>query len=99
MPHEQKPTFEKALERLEKLVELLDDGNIPLADALAFFKEGNALAATCRALLDDAERQVTEAFEGTRPQAGSSTETELNINQENPESSQYFETSEDRLPL
>jgi len=62
-----KPAFEDALGRLEKIVEQLDDGNIPLADALALFGEGNALAATCRSPLDEAERQVSEALEEARP--------------------------------
>jgi len=64
-----KPAFEDALDRLEKIVEQLDDGNIPLADALTLFREGNDLAATCRSLLDEAERQVTEALEEARPPA------------------------------
>ena len=35
------PSFEVALARLEAIVEKLDDGNLPLAQALSLYKEGN----------------------------------------------------------
>jgi exodeoxyribonuclease VII small subunit len=56
------PTFEQALARLEKIVEKLDDGNLPLDDAIALFKEGTALAKNCRDKLAEAEVQVKEAL-------------------------------------
>ena len=36
------PDFEAALARLEEIVERLDEGNLPLAESLALFKEGTA---------------------------------------------------------
>lgn len=59
---EKAPSFEKALERLEEIVGLLDDGNLPLEDSLALFKEGTKLAKLCRTLLAEAEVQVKEAL-------------------------------------
>lgn len=56
------PSFEGALARLEAIVEKLDDGNLPLAQALSLYKEGNALAKRCRALLTEAEVDVKEAL-------------------------------------
>ncbi|MBV8460203.1 MAG: exodeoxyribonuclease VII small subunit [Candidatus Eremiobacteraeota bacterium] len=56
------PDFETALTRLEEIVERLDDGNLPLAEALALFKEGTALAKRCRTLLSAAEVVVKEAL-------------------------------------
>ena len=56
------PDFETALTRLEEIVERLDDGNLPLADALALFKEGTSLAKRCRSLLSAAEVVVKEAL-------------------------------------
>jgi exodeoxyribonuclease VII small subunit len=56
------PSFEAALERLEHIVERLDDGNLPLEESLALFKEGTQLAKLCRALLAEAEVQVKEAL-------------------------------------
>jgi len=54
--------FEAALSRLELIVEKLDDGNLPLAESLALFKEGTALAKRCRTLLTQAELAVKEAL-------------------------------------
>ncbi|HME82758.1 MAG TPA: exodeoxyribonuclease VII small subunit [Candidatus Eremiobacteraceae bacterium] len=56
------PSFEVALARLEAIVEKLDDGNLPLAQALSLYKEGNALAKRCRTLLTEAEVEVKEAL-------------------------------------
>jgi exodeoxyribonuclease VII small subunit len=56
------PDFETALARLEEIVEQLDDGNLPLAQALALFKEGTSLAKRCRTLLSAAEVVVKEAL-------------------------------------
>lgn len=62
------PTFEAALARLEAIVEQLDDGNLPLAQALSLYKEGNALAKRCRVLLTEAEVEVKEALAGEKPE-------------------------------
>jgi exodeoxyribonuclease VII small subunit len=59
---EEGPSFEVALARLEAIIEKLDDGNLPLAQALALYKEGNALAKRCRTLLTEAEVEVKEAL-------------------------------------
>lgn len=54
--------FEQSLARLEKIVETLDDGDLPLERSLALFKEGTKLARACRELLAEAEVQVKEAL-------------------------------------
>ena len=59
---ERQPKFEEALARPEEIVELLDDGNLPLDESLALFKEGTKLAKACRDLLAEAEVQVKEAL-------------------------------------
>jgi exodeoxyribonuclease VII small subunit len=65
-PHDGKaPSFEQALARLEKIVEKLDDGNLPLDDAIALFKEGTELAKICRDRLAEAEVQVKEALKNS----------------------------------
>ncbi len=61
-----KPDFEAALARLEEIVEKLDDGNLPLAQSLALFKEGTALAKRCRDLLSAAELAVKDALKDVR---------------------------------
>lgn len=51
-------TFEKALERLEAIVRMLEEGNVPLDDSLALFEEGTGLVKLCAAKIDAAEQKV-----------------------------------------
>ena len=50
--------FEAALERLERLVERLESGELPLEKALLAFEEGVALTRRCAAQLERAERRI-----------------------------------------
>lgn len=50
--------FEKALERLEGIVEKLESGTVALADSVKLFEEGIALRKRCLALLKEAEAKV-----------------------------------------
>lgn len=50
--------FEKALERLEKIVEDLESGNIPLEDALKRYEEGVKLSRLCSQKLAQAETKI-----------------------------------------
>jgi exodeoxyribonuclease VII small subunit len=68
------PSFEQALARLEKIVEKLDDGNLPLDESIALFKEGTALAKVCRDKLAEAEVQVEEALKNAGAAAGDDAE-------------------------
>jgi len=51
-------TFEEALERLEAIVDRLEEGDLELAEALAAFEEGVNLTRRCAGQLDDAERRI-----------------------------------------
>jgi exodeoxyribonuclease VII small subunit len=73
------PKFEECLERLEKIVDQLEKGDIPLEQALALFEEGMKLSNSCRSELENAEGKVEillkqngklhpEAFEALRPE-------------------------------
>jgi len=50
--------FERALERLERVVDQLDDGELDLEAALAAFEEGVALSKHCASQLERAERRI-----------------------------------------
>ncbi len=50
--------FEKALERLEKIVEELEAGDIPLEDALKKYEEGVRLSRLCAEKLTQAEKKI-----------------------------------------
>jgi exodeoxyribonuclease VII small subunit len=51
-------SFEKALEKLESIVDQLESGDVPLADAVKLFEEGIALRKRCLGLLKDAEKKI-----------------------------------------
>ena len=60
--------FEKALERLEKIVEDLEAGNIALEDALKKYEEGVKLSRACQEKLTQAEKKIeilTRALDGS----------------------------------
>jgi exodeoxyribonuclease VII small subunit len=52
------PKFEKDLERLEQIVEALENGGLSLDDSLKRFEEGIKLARRCEKALSDAERRI-----------------------------------------
>ncbi len=62
----EKMTYEKALAKLEKIVEQLEQGSIPLEKSLDLFEEANALAVYCKQCLDNAEEKIVRLTqEGT----------------------------------
>ena len=52
------PKFEECLQRLEKIVDELEKGNVPLDQAVKLFEEGVQLSNSCRKELEDAEGKV-----------------------------------------
>jgi exodeoxyribonuclease VII small subunit len=50
--------FEECLERLEKIVQELEKGEVPLEKSLTLFEEGMQLSASCRKQLEEAEGKV-----------------------------------------
>ncbi|HVZ19289.1 MAG TPA: exodeoxyribonuclease VII small subunit [Terriglobales bacterium] len=52
------PKFEDCLQRLEKIVDELERGDIALEQALKLFEEGVQLSNSCRKELEDAEGKV-----------------------------------------
>ncbi|MDB6168041.1 MAG: exodeoxyribonuclease small subunit [Verrucomicrobia bacterium] len=57
---EAKPSFEQALTKLETIVESMESGDVPLADLLAKFEEGNRLLRVCETRLKDAELKIEQ---------------------------------------
>lgn len=52
------PKFEDCLQRLEKIVQELEKGEVPLEKSLTLFEEGMQLSAACRKELEEAEGKV-----------------------------------------
>ncbi len=59
-PADAVPSFELGLERLEAIVDRLEQGELPMEEALAAFEEGVALTRRCAGQLDVAERRIEE---------------------------------------
>lgn len=55
---EAEPSFEGALEKLEDLVSRMETGEIPLAELVDRFEEGNRLLGVCNKRLRDAEQRI-----------------------------------------
>ncbi len=50
--------FEKALKRIEDIVEALEQGDVSLDDSLKLFEEGQSLLKFCREKLTKVEKKV-----------------------------------------
>jgi exodeoxyribonuclease VII small subunit len=50
--------FEEALRELEEIVNRLEQGDLPLEEALTLFEEGVRLSRSCHAKLDEAQKRV-----------------------------------------
>ena len=53
-------SFEDALDRLEAIVEQLEDDPPALAESLDAYEEGGSLANACLKRLNDAEQRISE---------------------------------------
>lgn len=70
---EKSVSFEKSIERLDAIVRSLEQGNVPLEQALKLFQEGTSLVKTCDEMLSEAELQVVKLMKGAD---GAPVETE-----------------------
>jgi exodeoxyribonuclease VII small subunit len=57
-PDSKSPEFEQALEELEKLIERLERGDLPLEEALRSFERGVELTRRCQGALKAAQQRV-----------------------------------------
>lgn len=53
-----KKKFEDTLNELEKIVQRLEDPDVPLEEAVALFEEGIKLSRFCSQKLDEVEKRV-----------------------------------------
>ena len=58
MAEKETPTYEDALERLETIIEALEDGEVPLQDLITKFEEGSQLLKVCQGKLREAELKI-----------------------------------------
>ena len=57
-PTEQPQSFESCLEALERVVDELESGELPLERSLDLFEKGMRLSEACRKQLEEAETRV-----------------------------------------
>jgi exodeoxyribonuclease VII small subunit len=55
---EAEPNFEGAMDRLEKIVEQMESGKLPLEDLIVRYEEGMKLVKVCQERLANAERKI-----------------------------------------
>lgn len=55
-------SFEESLEELENIVKSLENGDVPLDDAINKFNDGMKLAASCNKILEEAGDTITKAL-------------------------------------
>ena len=57
-PREVELNFEGAMDRLEKIVEQMESGKLPLEDLIVRYEEGMKLVKTCQERLANAEQKI-----------------------------------------
>jgi exodeoxyribonuclease VII small subunit len=55
---ETEPNFESAMDRLEKIVEQMESGKLPLEDLIVRYEEGMNLVKICQERLANAEQKI-----------------------------------------
>ncbi|WML54000.1 exodeoxyribonuclease VII small subunit [Neobacillus sp. PS3-12] len=77
MEEENKLSFEEAMNKLEGIVERLEEGDVPLEEAIAIYKEGMELSKLCHDKLKNVEEQLAQIItEDGRKESFSITEEE-----------------------
>ncbi|KIY21970.1 MULTISPECIES: exodeoxyribonuclease VII small subunit [Mesobacillus] len=60
MAEEKTLSFEQAMDQLENIVEKLEEGDVPLEEAISFYKEGMELSKLCHDKLKNVEEQLAQ---------------------------------------
>jgi exodeoxyribonuclease VII small subunit len=56
----EKVTFEQSLYNLESIVQKLEQGEVPLEEAIEYYKEGLKYSKLCHDKLKEAEKQIVQ---------------------------------------
>lgn len=52
------PSFEHSLEKLESIVNLMEQESLPLEELLSNYEEGHELLVNCQSLIDNARERI-----------------------------------------
>jgi exodeoxyribonuclease VII small subunit len=80
---EQARTFEASLEALERIVQQLEGGDLPLEKSLELFEQGIRLSRECQERLSQAERRIEVLLRDNQGRPVVSTFNEANHTNEN----------------
>jgi len=61
-------TFEQSMKQLERIVQELEDGDLPLEKAIKKFEEGIKLTKFCSQKLDETEKKISILLENAKGQ-------------------------------
>mgnify|MGYP001485555650 CR=1 FL=1 len=56
-------SFEEAMEKLEQIVEKLEEGEVPLEKAITMYQEGMSLSQVCHEKLQKVEKQMDQIMD------------------------------------
>ena len=59
-------TYEDAFDRLQKITELLENGNVSLDDSIIYYEQGILLKNFCEKKLKDAEMKIKNVLDKTK---------------------------------
>ena len=59
-------TYEDAFDRLQKITELLEDGNVSLDDSIKYYEQGILLKNFCEKKLKDAEMKIKNVLDKSK---------------------------------
>jgi exodeoxyribonuclease VII small subunit len=60
MKADKQVTFEEAMIQLEQIVDRLEEGDVPLEEAISIYKDGMELSKLCHDKLKNVEEQLTQ---------------------------------------
>ncbi|MDR6998679.1 exodeoxyribonuclease VII small subunit [Neobacillus niacini] len=60
MTDEKQISFEEAMNKLEQIVDRLEEGDVPLEEAILIYKQGMELSKLCHDKLKNVEEQLTQ---------------------------------------
>lgn len=60
MATKEEVSFEEALEKLETLVEKLEEGDVPIEKAISYYQDGMTLSKLCNDKLTNVQEKMTQ---------------------------------------
>ena len=82
-------SFESALEKLEGSVARLEEGEMPLEEALELFESGVKLSRQCQSTLETAERRVEILVADRELESGGESEVAFEFEEDGDDESEF----------